>query len=159
AGGTARGTADRAPVRRPVWGGGRRRLPLEPERQRRRHRRGVRRERPRAGPHAAPRGPRASRPASASDAGGGRRVGAGSVRRRRPPCGAIVTVSPADAFGDVTLDLPGRRTGKVRVSYDLPDDQRLFVTTDRLSAFDRIVARVPYKGQVLNQLAWWWFQV
>ena len=37
------------------------------------------------------------------------------------------------------------------------DDQRLFVTTDRLSAFDRIIAGVPYKGQVLNQLAAWWF--
>ena len=35
--------------------------------------------------------------------------------------------------------------------------QRLFVTTDRLSAFDRILAGVPYKGQVLNQLAAWWF--
>ena len=36
---------------------------------------------------------------------------------------------------------------------------RLFVTTDRLSAFDRIIAGVPYKGQVLNQLAAWWFDV
>jgi phosphoribosylaminoimidazole-succinocarboxamide synthase len=35
--------------------------------------------------------------------------------------------------------------------------QRLLITTDRLSAFDRILARVPYKGQVLNQLAAWWF--
>ncbi|HCW06833.1 MAG TPA: phosphoribosylaminoimidazolesuccinocarboxamide synthase, partial [Cytophagales bacterium] len=33
----------------------------------------------------------------------------------------------------------------------------LIVTTDRLSAFDRILARVPYKGQVLNQLSGWWF--
>ena len=58
---------------------------------------------------------------------------------------------------DIHLDLPGRRVGKVRVSYDLPDERRLFVTTDRLSAFDRIVAAVPFKGQVLNQLADWWF--
>jgi phosphoribosylaminoimidazole-succinocarboxamide synthase len=34
----------------------------------------------------------------------------------------------------------------------------LFVTTDRLSAFDRIIAGVPYKGQVLNQLSAWWFE-
>ncbi len=60
-------------------------------------------------------------------------------------------------FTDVQLDLPDRRVGKVRVSYQLPDDERLFVTTDRLSAFDRIVAAVPYKGQVLNELAAWWF--
>ncbi len=60
-------------------------------------------------------------------------------------------------FTDIVLDLPDRRVGKVRVSYELPDDERLFVTTDRLSAFDRIVAAVPYKGQVLNELAAWWF--
>jgi phosphoribosylaminoimidazole-succinocarboxamide synthase len=33
----------------------------------------------------------------------------------------------------------------------------LIVTTDRLSAFDRVLAGVPYKGQVLNQLSAWWF--
>ena len=62
---------------------------------------------------------------------------------------------------DVVADLPDRREGKVRVSFRLPDDgggaRRLFVTTDRLSAFDRVIAGVPYKGQVLNQLAAWWF--
>lgn len=63
-----------------------------------------------------------------------------------------------DPFVEVDLPLPGRRVGKVRVSYDLPGGRRLFVTTDRLSAFDRIVAGVPYKGQVLNELAWWWFR-
>jgi len=66
-------------------------------------------------------------------------------------------IAIADAFWDVELPLPDRRAGKVRVSYELPGDRRLFVTTDRLSAFDRILAAVPYKGQVLNQLAWWWF--
>ena len=60
-------------------------------------------------------------------------------------------------FVDVDLPLPDRRVGKVRVSYALGDRHRLFVTTDRLSAFDRIVAGVRYKGQVLNQLAAWWF--
>jgi phosphoribosylaminoimidazole-succinocarboxamide synthase len=64
-------------------------------------------------------------------------------------------------FLDVRLALPDRREGKVRVSYRLPDDdsegRRLFVTTDRLSAFDRVITGVPYKGQVLNELAAWWF--
>ncbi len=60
-------------------------------------------------------------------------------------------------FTDVHLDLPDRRVGKVRVSYALADHQRLFITTDRLSAFDRIINGVPWKGQVLNQLAAWWF--
>ena len=66
-----------------------------------------------------------------------------------------------EPFMDVHLALPDRREGKVRVSYALPADadgeRRLFVTTDRLSAFDRVIAGVPYKGQVLNQLAAWWF--
>lgn len=59
---------------------------------------------------------------------------------------------------DIELPLTDERVGKVRVSYALPDHRRLFVTTDRLSAFDRIIAGVPYKGQVLNQLSWWWFE-
>jgi phosphoribosylaminoimidazole-succinocarboxamide synthase len=62
-----------------------------------------------------------------------------------------------DALLTIDLPLPDRREGKVRVSYAWGEDQRLFVTTDRLSAFDRILAGVPYKGQVLNQLAAWWF--
>ena len=62
-----------------------------------------------------------------------------------------------EPFTDVDLPLPDRRAGKVRVSYALDGGRRLFVTTDRLSAFDRILAGVPYKGQVLNQLAAWWF--
>ena len=56
-----------------------------------------------------------------------------------------------------TCRLPDRRDGKVRGSYACATASRLFVTTDRLSAFDRIIAGVPFKGQVLNQLAAWWF--
>ena len=59
---------------------------------------------------------------------------------------------------DIELPLTDQRVGKVRVSYALPGQRRLLVTTDRLSAFDRVIAGVPYKGQVLNQLSWWWFE-
>ncbi|MDP4973467.1 MAG: hypothetical protein NWP78_02280 [Ilumatobacteraceae bacterium] len=58
---------------------------------------------------------------------------------------------------DIELQLPDRRAGKVRVSWALSHDRRIIVTTDRLSAFDRVVAVVPRKGQVLNQLSAWWF--
>ena len=58
---------------------------------------------------------------------------------------------------DLELPLPGRRAGKVRISWALENHQRLFVTTDRLSAFDRILGCVPGKGQMLNELSWWWF--
>lgn len=66
-------------------------------------------------------------------------------------------VSLPDPFTSIDLPLPDPRVGKVRVSYALDGGRRLFVTTDRLSAFDRILAGVPYKGQVLNQLAAFWF--
>lgn len=63
----------------------------------------------------------------------------------------------SQAFQDSHLPLPGKFSGKVRDSYPLADRRRLLVTTDRLSAFDRVLACVPFKGQVLNQLAAWWF--
>ncbi|HCK67435.1 MAG TPA: phosphoribosylaminoimidazolesuccinocarboxamide synthase [Anaerolineae bacterium] len=62
------------------------------------------------------------------------------------------------ALNETNLPLAGKQSGKVRDWYDLQNGQRLIVTTDRLSAFDRILARVPYKGQVLNQLSAWWFE-
>lgn len=57
------------------------------------------------------------------------------------------------------VDLPGlgvRVRGKVRDIY-AHGDKLILVTTDRLSAFDRILGLVPFKGQVLNQLAAFWF--
>ncbi|MCG8510254.1 MAG: phosphoribosylaminoimidazolesuccinocarboxamide synthase [Rhodospirillales bacterium] len=54
--------------------------------------------------------------------------------------------------------LPNFERGKVRDSYDLPDGQRIMVATDRQSAFDTVLAAVPYKGQVLNQTARFWFE-
>ncbi|MDF2530291.1 MAG: purQ, partial [Gammaproteobacteria bacterium] len=48
-------------------------------------------------------------------------------------------------------------SGKVRDCYELGSDL-LMVTTDRLSAFDRHIACIPHKGQVLNQLSAWWFK-
>ena len=62
------------------------------------------------------------------------------------------------ALNHTNLPLAGKTRGKVRDWYDLSDGKRLIVTSDRLSAFDRILERVPYKGQVLNQLSAWWFE-
>jgi phosphoribosylaminoimidazole-succinocarboxamide synthase len=63
------------------------------------------------------------------------------------------------ALEAVELDWPhGRERGKVRDLFSLPDDRWLIVTTDRLSAFDRILTAVPFKGQVLNQLSAFWFE-
>ena len=62
------------------------------------------------------------------------------------------------ALNETNLPLQGKQSGKVRDWYDLPNGKRLIVTTDRLSAFDRNLACVAYKGQVLNQLSVWWFK-
>jgi phosphoribosylaminoimidazole-succinocarboxamide synthase len=64
----------------------------------------------------------------------------------------------SQALDETNLPLSNKQAGKVRDWYDLPNGERLIVTTDRLSAFDIILARVPYKGQVLNQLSAWWFE-
>ena len=54
--------------------------------------------------------------------------------------------------------LPGFRRGKVRDSYDLPNGRTLLIATDRQSAFDKVLAAVPFKGQVLTQTARFWFE-
>ncbi|MGD0678698.1 MAG: phosphoribosylaminoimidazolesuccinocarboxamide synthase [Polyangiaceae bacterium] len=46
--------------------------------------------------------------------------------------------------------------GKVRDNYSR-GGKRFIVVTDRISAFDRVLGTVPFKGQVLNRLAAWWF--
>jgi len=58
-------------------------------------------------------------------------------------------------------DLPGlqlRASGKVRDVYTLNDRELLFIATDRISAFDYILATgIPHKGRVLSQISLFWF--
>ena len=62
-------------------------------------------------------------------------------------------------LSDATIpELPNHYRGKVRDNYDLPDGRRILIATDRLSAFDRILCAVPFKGEVLTQTARYWFQ-
>jgi len=59
-----------------------------------------------------------------------------------------------------TVDLPHfgpKQAGKVRDSYR-QNGRRILITTDRVSAFDRVLGFIPFKGQVLNQLSAWWFE-
>ena len=55
-------------------------------------------------------------------------------------------------------ELPNYYQGKVRENYDLPDGRRILISTDRQSAFDQVLAAVPFKGQVLTQTARFWFE-
>ena len=60
---------------------------------------------------------------------------------------------------DATIpELPNHYRGKVRDNYDLPDGRRIIIAADRLSAFDRNLASIPLKGQVLTQTAKFWFE-
>ena len=60
---------------------------------------------------------------------------------------------------DATIpELPNHYKGKVRENYDLPGNRRVIIATDRLSAFDRILTSIPYKGQILTQIARYWFE-
>src|SRR3989338_11642479 len=58
------------------------------------------------------------------------------------------------------VDLPSLKSkeqGKVRDIYTI-GKRRILITTDRISAFDRVLGFIPYKGQVLNQLSAFWFE-
>src|SRR6202021_476231 len=49
-------------------------------------------------------------------------------------------------------------SGKVRDVYQLDNDRLLFVATDRISAFDYVLATgIPHKGRVLTQISLFWF--
>ena len=78
-------------------------------------------------------------------------------KQQRFTLSQLIALLP-QVFDHSDLPLAGKAAGKVRDGYPLSGGRRLLVTTDRLSAFDRILGRVPYKGQVLNQLAAWWFE-
>jgi phosphoribosylaminoimidazole-succinocarboxamide synthase len=65
----------------------------------------------------------------------------------------------ANCLEDATFsELPNHEQGKVRDSYSLTDGRRVMISSDRQSAFDQVLAAVPYKGQVLNQVAQFWFE-
>jgi phosphoribosylaminoimidazole-succinocarboxamide synthase len=48
--------------------------------------------------------------------------------------------------------------GKVRDNYTTKDGKRYLISSDRLSAFDRVICTIPFKGQVLTQMAKFWFE-
>ena len=54
-------------------------------------------------------------------------------------------------------ELGARYEGKVRDNYTR-GEVRYLVSTDRISAFDKVLGTIPCKGQILNQLAAWWFE-
>jgi phosphoribosylaminoimidazole-succinocarboxamide synthase len=64
-----------------------------------------------------------------------------------------------DILKSTNFDFLGPKvTGKVRDIYDR-SDRLVLISTDRHSSFDRIIAHIPWKGQVLNQVSAHWFEV
>lgn len=72
--------------------------------------------------------------------------------------GLATTLDATDFAGAPPRGLGTKIEGKVRDNYLRGDGTRVLVTTDRISAFDRVLGTLPFKGQVLNQLAGWWFE-
>lgn len=67
------------------------------------------------------------------------------------------------AITHTNFNFPGQKSlyvGKVRDVYNISDDYLLMVVTDRISAFDVVLPEgIPYKGQVLNQIAEWFLDM
>jgi phosphoribosylaminoimidazole-succinocarboxamide synthase len=64
-----------------------------------------------------------------------------------------------DILRQTDFDFLGPKTaGKVRDIYD-QSDRLVLITTDRHSSFDRIIAHIPWKGQVLNEVSAHWFEL
>jgi phosphoribosylaminoimidazole-succinocarboxamide synthase len=65
----------------------------------------------------------------------------------------------AHTLGETSLGgLGAKYEGKVRDNYTTGDGRRFIVVTDRISAFDHVLGTIPFKGQVLNRIAAWWFE-
>jgi phosphoribosylaminoimidazole-succinocarboxamide synthase len=63
-----------------------------------------------------------------------------------------------DILKETNFDFLGQKhVGKVRDIYE-QKSRLVLITTDRHSSFDRIIAHIPWKGQVLNQVSAWWFE-
>jgi len=71
---------------------------------------------------------------------------------------SIVQQQLADTLRETHFSQLGEKyQGKVRDVYRR-GDQLVLITTDRLSAFDRVLTTIPFKGEVLNRLAAFWFE-
>jgi phosphoribosylaminoimidazole-succinocarboxamide synthase len=80
-----------------------------------------------------------------------------AIQGLRPELDVAIAAAVGNCLTTTQLSIGAPKVGKVRDTYDL-GDKVLIVTTDRQSAFDRLLASIPFKGQVLNQTSAWWFE-
>ena len=69
----------------------------------------------------------------------------------------VIKAQMGNLLDKTDFDWGGKYEGKVRDNY-VVDGKRVIITTDRISAFDRVLCAIPFKGQVLNQTAAFWFE-
>jgi phosphoribosylaminoimidazole-succinocarboxamide synthase len=69
----------------------------------------------------------------------------------------VISENLNNTIQDTNIHVQNKQVGKVRDAYFL-DDTVLMISTDRQSAFDRVLASIPYKGVVLNLVSAWWFK-
>lgn len=69
----------------------------------------------------------------------------------------VIKAQMGNLLDKTDFDWGGKYEGKVRDNY-VVDGKRVIITTDRISAFDRVLCSIPFKGQVLNQTAAFWFE-
>lgn len=70
---------------------------------------------------------------------------------------SVLEAALDDTLGSTSFHEIGEKyEGKVRDNYTR-GDRRFIVVTDRISAFDRVLGTIPFKGQVLNRVATYWF--
>jgi phosphoribosylaminoimidazole-succinocarboxamide synthase len=72
----------------------------------------------------------------------------------------LIRAQLSNTLNNADLPLPGHfYRGKVRDNYiDMDNNMRTIISTDRLSAFDRVITSIPFKGQLLNQMSTFWFE-
>ncbi|MBL8612914.1 MAG: phosphoribosylaminoimidazolesuccinocarboxamide synthase [Myxococcales bacterium] len=71
---------------------------------------------------------------------------------------SVLEAALDDTLGSTSFHEIGEKyEGKVRDNYTR-GDRRFIVVTDRISAFDRVLGTIPFKGQVLNRVATYWFE-
>lgn len=83
------------------------------------------------------------------------------LQNSRPEILSAISRELSNCLGETHLhetipQLGPKTPGKVRDTYEV-GDYLVLVATDRLSAFDRALAAIPFKGQVLNETSLWWF--
>lgn len=68
----------------------------------------------------------------------------------------IIKNQLSNTLDKTSFNIGKKYEGKVRDNYSV-DGKRIIIVTDRISAFDRVLCTIPFKGQVLNQTSAFWF--